>query len=445
VSALLFHWLLTYFVHSTCLLSGAAALDWRRRLTRRGVGTWPWRVALFGGFITSALQSIFFFSGVQADWGSPAADPAAVMPAAFTPTVSLTLGGDLDDLAPLILIGWLAVVSTALLYLLTRLRRLLRDIRHLPAVRSAALVRVAAQLSACAGVSPPQLRIAAQLSVPLVAPGAVICIPAWMYDGYEPRRLHAALAHEIAHLKRHDNLWRIAARIAAVVGWVQPLNRLALRRLDESAEIACDAWAASATGLRYELAECLRDCAQRLSPSHAGSAFTVAMAGPPTPLLERVVQLLEGPDMKLKHFRRSALWSSAVLAALAAAGIFVVVATIDDDVPPRWLAKAGWYQSLQNSGERVHTSRSVVIDSPERYVYIRVTGQLSLASGTPGGPAGEGTAILAETREGVTRSVRFERQANRSLTRVYKIDGNTHELDEEGNRWLDTMLPLASL
>ena len=54
--SLCFQWLLTYLMHSSVLLACAALLDWRRRLTARGMSSPLWRIALFGGFISATLQ-----------------------------------------------------------------------------------------------------------------------------------------------------------------------------------------------------------------------------------------------------------------------------------------------------------------------------------------------------------------------------------------------------
>jgi hypothetical protein len=160
-------------------------------------------------------------------------------------------------------------------------------------------------------------------------------------------------------------------------------------------------------------------------------------------LLERVNKLLEVPHMNTQGIRRAAWWSSAALIGVAAVGSFVVVSTLDDDVPPRWLAGSGLYQSLRNGGQGVHTERTVVIDSPGQYVYVRVTENFSFDADGPTAQARAGTAVIAETRAGVTRSVRYERGANNELRRTYKVDGRIHVLDADAERWLRTMMPIA--
>lgn len=442
MTSLCFQWLLTYLLHSSVLLASAALLDWRRRLTERGMSSPLWRIALFGGFATATLQPALqgFFADFQrtAALASPrifSADP-------FAAVVLPPLQADAIDVAPLLIPVWLGIACGGIAYLLLRLVRVMRDTGRMPAVSSPALEHSAYQLAIRARIPAPQLRTGKHLQAPVVAPGRVICIPAWMLDKYELPRLTAALAHEIGHLRRHDNEWRIASRIAALAGWLQPLNQLAMRRLDETAELACDAWAAGATGLRRELACSLEDCAIRLGSSQHGSALTIGMAATRFTLLERVTKLLEDSPMDTRSLRRAAWWSSAALLVIAVAGSFIVVSTLDDDVPPRWLAANGIYQSLLNSVQDVDSARTVVVISPEQYVFIRVTENFSFSGQDPA-RARAGTAVISETRGGVTRSVRFERGANHELRRLYKINGRIQALDAGGERWLGTMMPIA--
>jgi beta-lactamase regulating signal transducer with metallopeptidase domain len=439
VISLCFQWLLTYLLHSSVLLACAALLDWRRRLTARGMSSPLWRIALFGGFISAtlqpALQDLFTDFQYTAALASPrgfSADPFAAM-------VLPPLHADAIDLAPLLVPVWLGIACSSIAYLFVRLGRVMREIGRMPVVSSPALERNAYQLAVRARIPTPQLRIGTHLPAPFVAPGRVICIPAWMLEQYELPRLTAALAHEMQHLRRHDNEWRIASRIAAVAGWLQPLNRLAIRRLDESAELACDAWAATATGLRRELACSLEDCAIRLGSSRH-SALTTGMAATRFTLLDRVTKLLEDSPMDTRPLRRAAWWSSVALLAIAVIGSFIVVSTLDDDVPPRWLAANGLYHSMLNSAQGVHTARSVVVASPEQYVFIRVTEDFSFADQSP---ARAGTAVISETRGGMTRSVLYERGANSELRRTYKINGRIRALDAAGERWLEKMMPIA--
>ena len=59
----------------------------------------------------------------------------------------------------------------------------------------------------------------------------------------EPAMLHAALLHELAHVRRRDALARLVEIWASAVMWWNPVVRLVARKLDLAREAACDAYA----------------------------------------------------------------------------------------------------------------------------------------------------------------------------------------------------------
>ena len=58
---------------------------------------------------------------------------------------------------------------------------------------------------------------------------------AWPAD-----RIRVVLAHELAHVVRHDWLTQISAELLRALYWFNPLVWLAARRLREESERACD-------------------------------------------------------------------------------------------------------------------------------------------------------------------------------------------------------------
>jgi len=68
----------------------------------------------------------------------------------------------------------------------------------------------------------------------------VIFVPAsWSEWPEESRRV--VLAHELAHHRRRDPLWRLLAELACAVHWYHPLVRWMARRFTMQCEYACDA------------------------------------------------------------------------------------------------------------------------------------------------------------------------------------------------------------
>ena len=82
--------------------------------------------------------------------------------------------------------------------------------------------------------------------------------------GFEQRNLHYILAHELAHIHRKDNLWRILAIITASVHWFNPFAWVFLKKFLEETELACDERVLSNCGEdeKKAYASALVDCAE---------------------------------------------------------------------------------------------------------------------------------------------------------------------------------------
>ena len=118
---------------------------------------------------------------------------------------------------------------------------------------------------------------------------------------YVPRRVltdlgaaeqETLIAHEVAHIARHDPAWRLVGLVIERVFFFQPLNRVANREMATAAELLCDEWAAASTKRPLALAQCLAEVAgwvagcDRLSPAPT-------MAGRPSELARRIERLVD--------------------------------------------------------------------------------------------------------------------------------------------------------
>ena len=66
-----------------------------------------------------------------------------------------------------------------------------------------------------------------------------ILLPANCVD-WPAEKIRMVLSHELAHIERRDVFWQLAARTAAALYWFHPLTWLALRRMRQERERACD-------------------------------------------------------------------------------------------------------------------------------------------------------------------------------------------------------------
>lgn len=333
-------WLLTYALHSTILLGGVWLLCLCFRSLPVALQEALWRTALLGGLLTATLHVAFGFEafGARMEIAASAPPPAAEAPLADTAlpeeefvrplepapvdaaasTVLPTPPARPNRLAALIAALWTLGALFAL-FRFARTRRTLhaRLARRTP-VASGPLRAALDRLSARTGV---RGRIRLSRAGGLGSPVALgfgrreICIPDRAASELSPAHQEVMLAHELAHHLRRDPLWLAAGRWIEALFFFQPLNVLAGRRLRETAELLCDAWAAEATGRRRALAECLTVVAEWVLDQRSALPLP-AMAQRGAALNRRVRTLLEdeGGD---RAVRRSARYGVVALPLLA--------------------------------------------------------------------------------------------------------------------------------
>src|SRR5262249_38133273 len=159
-------------------------------------------------------------------------------------------------------------------------------------------------------ISAPRVVLSQERGSPMALAPDLLCLPRWSVDELDARQRRAMLAHEVAHFRRRDPLWQLAYQAYSYALFFQPLHRLALRRLDQLAELACDDWARDAVDGRA-LAECLAACAERVVSN--GPTLALAMARPRSPLIQRIQNLLE--DAPMQHPIRT--WVARIAVAIA--------------------------------------------------------------------------------------------------------------------------------
>jgi len=330
-------WLLTYLAHSTILL-GAAWLIARflgdRRLAIQEILL---RTALVGGLLTATLQVGL---GVESVGGSLAiADlsPAEVVASngytaariaagetTFSPTPATQ--SPPRGIWPVALLSlWVLGSMLALLILgrsIVDLRRLLKTRRFRPAGRL--LDRLAAAMGLRQSV---RLSTSAAVAVPF-ATGIrqpEICCPERVSDlAFEHQK--SLFAHELAHLARRDPAWQLLYRLGEAILFLQPLNRLVRRRLEEIAEHLTDERAVACTGDRLGLARCLVVVAHWGISDSPGVPATAFAAGPR--LDRRVRHLISGAVGQ----HRNARWTAPLLIALVVGSVVLLPAIAPNSV-----------------------------------------------------------------------------------------------------------------
>ncbi|MFL5608493.1 MAG: M56 family metallopeptidase, partial [Gemmatimonadaceae bacterium] len=343
-SAAVLAWLLTYLIHSTALLALAWGLTRARQWTPASADI-LWKAALLGGLLSATAQiglelrpvgsvSLTHAAAITTSHdaahipaaptsaqgnatgdGSASTSPAYTASPPESPAIA-ALATPLSMQTVIAAIWALGALALALGYVARRLI-LVGRIGDRRAVSDARLLAELEQLSADAKLRRrPRLTVTTRLSSPIALGISEICLPESALTELDPEEQRVMLAHELAHLARHDPIWLALASVVERVLWIQPLNRFARRRIAASSEYLCDEWAVRRTGSGVALARCLARVAEWIQTSPLGVPVA-GMAEERSLLVSRVEKLLAGG----RHDPRS-----RGLLALAAVG--VVVATI---------------------------------------------------------------------------------------------------------------------
>ncbi len=452
-------WLLSYALHSSVLLLSMLALERGgalRHLSPRAAER-LWRLALFAGLLSASLatgrpllpnaeHAVESGRAVAVAMPSPsvvqtppsrviraaadAAKPADQAPSAFWTQATLALAA-----------LWLAGAALALLALAAQWLWLRLEVARLADVAEPRWQALLQSEATRQGLHAPPLRLARRWHSPLLAPGGVLCLPPWCLT-LGDAQARAVLGHELAHLRRRDPAWRLAGALLTALLWPQLLNRIALRRLDLLAELACDAAAAPAPAERQALAASLLRCAQALRGTARAPALACTIEGGGSALAQRVRSLLAGPGDEAasptRRARRAAVLGGLFGAALTALVAVPVIAVRDADAQG-FLAQlwpAAWVGDLfeHGPGTRIHSSW------PGGELTLRVDGKISFNAAEDDVQSLVGTLSLRERNAGLSREMRLAAKPDGTIERSYRESGQPAEFGPEARQWWGQMV-----
>lgn len=183
---------------------------------------------------------------------------------------------------------WLGGAAVSLLVFMKRVRRVDRLVRNSQRPDRALLERVH-RVAACLNVRVPEVRTVPGVVTPMLwgLGHPVMLWPKELTCGEDGSA--GLVAHELAHLRRRDHWTACIQVIAQSFLWWHPLARLALRRVERYAELACDAWAVRVVnGRRREYAEAIIDVIERIAARRCAVPSPAASGGGKRVLVERL-------------------------------------------------------------------------------------------------------------------------------------------------------------
>ena len=166
----------------------------------------------------------------------------------------------------------------------------------------------------------------------------VILLPAAAMSGLAPAQLEALLAHELAHVRRHDYLVNLLQSVVETLLFYHPAVWWVSREVREAREHCCDDLAIAACGDRIAYASALTELATMMKPR-------LALAATDGSLTARVRRILGEPR---DRYRRSVFWVPALLTLLLGAALVPMraVSATPRSVPDVPMAVAASSQDL---------------------------------------------------------------------------------------------------
>ncbi len=266
-----------------------------------------------------------------------ASAPNATVGAVGPPAVTASTHGSEQVLEALNLaamcLPWLWVFGAPLSFALTtagllgaeRLRRQSRPLEDARITEMCRQLAASLKISCRVGVAVCD-RIAAPILVGILRP--MILLPAAALAGWTPQQLEMVLLHELAHVRRYDNLVNLLQRIIEAVLFFQPMVWIISGWVRREREHCCDELVVARTSQPHAYAEMLVSLSERLS-QEVGWAKRSAV--PPTypqavssmaqrPLVVRIRRILKKEEQTMQVSRKAV--------GLVLAGVLTLVLVI---------------------------------------------------------------------------------------------------------------------
>ncbi|WP_425396628.1 M56 family metallopeptidase [Aeoliella sp.] len=219
---------------------------------------------------------------------------------------------------------WLWLVGTPLTFLLlaTGLVGSERMRRQATVLTEGAVYEAAERLRASLGIA-RQVTIAVSdrvlqpVLLGIVRP--LVLLPSAAVTGWTPAELEMALVHELAHVRRWDNLVNFVQRVVESLLFFHPAVWLVSRWLREGREQCCDAVVVAQCGDREGYAELLLSVAR---DAHNERLPSMAVALTQHPLARRIRRILQLEDDPMLVSKRTLLFVAALFVAITTAAFW---------------------------------------------------------------------------------------------------------------------------
>ena len=281
---------------------------------------------------------------------------------------------------PMLVCAWVSGVVLLSLRLMSGWLLVQRMKSHGAAPAAPALAHLAARLSRRLHiVRPVRLLESTIIDVPTVIGWIrpVVLLPASALAGLTPYQLEAILAHELAHVRRHDYLVNLLQTLVETLLFYHPAVWWLSRRIRTERENCCDDLAVSLCGDPHTYAKALAD----LEELRAGSRQLV-LAATGGSLVHRVRRLLGAPP----HAGRAPGWLAGCATVLVMLGIAAgavstgAVQTVQPAAPSSRVPEPRPDRDASPSQQLIDEARATTAAANDLHRRARLLGQAAKAA-----------------------------------------------------------------
>jgi Zn-dependent protease with chaperone function len=370
---------------------------------------------------------------LQSDAGRVAQDPGPAIvaadrqPAAALPDARALLSG-FESWLPVFVMGWLCGVTALTLRLMSGWWWVQRMKAHGTSPATEGWQRIAARLSRRLHIARPVTLLQSTLvEVPTVIGWfkPVVLLPASALTGLAPEQLEAILAHELAHIRRHDYLVNLLQTLVETLLFYHPAVWWLSRRIRAERENCCDDLAVSLCGDAIIYAKALADLEEL-----RGTGGHLVMAANGGSLVERISRLLGAPT----HAGRAPGWLAGGAAVVLMSGIAAGAAGTDAfpwsitgaaaGVSPSTVVANASEAAVQPRSEELVAHTRAAATAPELVDRPRTTPERAGAGLEPGSQvlAHSADAISIATSSAAAQSA----AASSQIVAISRSPGQTH-------------------
>lgn len=274
---------------------------------------------------------------------------------------------------------------------------------------------------------------------PLVFKKHEIVLPIEFMANYSERQAKAALAHELAHLKRKDTQWLKISLVVEVLFFFQPLNNLFNRVIHQVAEQRSDQLASEWTNSPRALVEAL-SVAAHIQLQSSQSKMVFAMKSNKSNLVNRVEKLLTAKKQKTHKLKAmlSVIFSFIVLTIIP--GYTIPVANAVKNTEKESVSHKSYFNT--NDSGRISLSTTQRQGSKKFAVKAELDGMFSVNNEeTEIVDFPEDSYLDISYEEGSTdRKLEISRNSGAIEYRFY-VDGEKRAYNQEAQQWFASVIP----